>query len=96
MPLGKNALDHAQLHLRMLSSGPGLEYEALAQGVKAVLQAEGPAALSASALAAATPAAVRRFFGANEAVPLEAERARLLREARFPLPCAMMPRFMAA
>mmetsp|Transcript_160 Transcript_160/g.265 ORF Transcript_160/g.265 Transcript_160/m.265 type:complete len:323 (+) Transcript_160:123-1091(+) len=59
---------------------PGLEYEHLAGGVMAALL-EDPQALSATRLAAMTGADVRKLIGwSGGNVPLQDERARLLRE----------------
>mmetsp|Transcript_511 Transcript_511/g.3690 ORF Transcript_511/g.3690 Transcript_511/m.3690 type:complete len:289 (-) Transcript_511:4107-4973(-) len=58
---------------------PGLEYENLARGVKTAML-EDPGVIRAEMLARATVETVRRFFGVVGEVPLEEERARLLRE----------------
>lgn len=57
----------------------GLEYEHLAAGVKQVALSD-PGALSADRLATADAELVRRLFRWPGTVPLEFERARLLRE----------------
>jgi len=58
---------------------PGLEYENLARGVKTAML-EDPGVIRAEMLAIATAETVRQFFDVVGEVPLEEERARLLRE----------------
>ncbi|KAL6766835.1 hypothetical protein ACKKBG_A37555 [Auxenochlorella protothecoides x Auxenochlorella symbiontica] len=58
---------------------PGLEYEHLATGLKACVEAD-PQVLSDDSLAGATPAMVQRLFGRECPVPLADERARFLAE----------------
>ncbi|KAK9820576.1 hypothetical protein WJX72_011811 [[Myrmecia] bisecta] len=57
----------------------GLEYEHLARGVKAAVEAS-PQAISASRLATMDGPGVQALMGWQTAVPLQEERARLLRE----------------
>ena len=58
---------------------PELEYEHLARGVRAALQRD-PGALCAGRLAEMTGPEVQELLGWPRAVPLQEERARLLRE----------------
>lgn len=64
-----------------LEEGGGLEYADLAGGLKRALDADS-AALDAARLAELDGPGVRRLLGWPRPLPLEDERARLLREVR--------------
>jgi hypothetical protein len=60
----------------------GLEYEQLSLGLKAYITKHGIGSISGSSLAVTTTAIIREIFDWTDLIPLEEERARLLREVR--------------